>query len=71
MPAHFTVVRVAGDRELTDDEVLEILERQMTSLDGCEMEISVKATEDQVDKAMRVLMLGKVAEHETKRMRRR
>lgn len=60
MSARFTVVRIAGEQELTDQEVLSILERQMVSrgvVGGCTLQISVKATEAQVDKAMEVLML--------------
>jgi len=72
MPARFTVVCVAGDRELSDQEVLEILERQMIAkrgvVGGCQLEISVKATEAQVDKSMNVLM-QRVGEQEIARIR--
>jgi hypothetical protein len=71
MPAQITVIRVAGEKELSDDEVFQSLERQMRARDvvgGCLLEISVKATEQQVDKAMRVLM-ERVGEQETARIR--
>jgi hypothetical protein len=69
MSARFTVTRIAGDRELSDQEVLDILRRQMryNYTRGCEMEISVKATEAQVDKAMQVLM-ARVGKHEIQRI---
>lgn len=71
MAARFTVVRVAGDRALTDQEVFDLLELQMrrSRYGECEMSISVKATEDQVDKAMRVLMM-RVAQKEIRQIRR-
>ena len=71
MSARFTITRIAGDKELTDEEVFDILRRQMryNYMRGCEMEISVKATEAQVDKAMNVLMM-RVAKHETGRIKK-
>ena len=59
MSARFTVVRIAGEKELSDQEVFNILKAQMGMrgvIGGCRLEISVKATEQQVDKAMEVLM---------------
>lgn len=69
MPAHFTVVKVAGDRELSDQEVFDAIEKQMTSLAGGRLEISVKATEEQIDKAMNILMM-RVAGYEIWRINR-
>jgi len=71
MPARITVVRIAGNRELSDEEVFQILERQMSArgvVGNCRLEISVKATERQVDKAMSVLM-QEVGKQEIARIR--
>jgi anaerobic ribonucleoside-triphosphate reductase len=68
MPARITVVRIAGEKELSDQEVFEILNRQMR-MTSCSLEISVKATEEQVDKAMQVLMM-RLSKHEISHMRK-
>ena len=55
----FTVLRIAGDKDLTDNEVFLILKSQMRrNLNGGTLQISVKAKEEQVDKAMQALMGG-------------
>ncbi len=73
MPARFAVVRIAGDRQLSDQEVFDILDRQMTAgsgvIGGCRLEISVKASEEQIDKAMNVLM-QRHGKYESARIRR-
>lgn len=59
MSARFTVLKIAGDKELTDEEVFVILKAQMhRQLNGGTLQISYKAREEQIDKAMRTLMLG-------------
>jgi len=59
MSARFAVTKVAGDKELTDEEVFVILKAQMhRQLKGGTLFISVKATEQQIDKAMLTLMMG-------------
>ena len=68
MSARFAVTKIAGDKELTDEEVFETLKRQMRMTD-CTLEISVRATEEQIDKAMRVLMM-RVSKYEIRRMTR-
>ena len=72
MPARFTVLRVAGDEELSDQEVFDSLKFQMRHVGtgGGTLKISVKATEEQVDKAMRELMLRHVGRFETERIQR-
>lgn len=69
MPAQITVVRVAGEEPLTDEQVFQILERQMR-MRSCRLEISVKASEEQIDKAMLILM-KRLGEHEIKAMTRK
>jgi hypothetical protein len=72
MPARIAITRIAGDQELSDQEVFDILSRQMVVkrgvVGGCQLEISVKATEAQVDKAMSVLM-QRVGDQEIARIR--
>jgi hypothetical protein len=70
--ARFIVERIAGDRELNDQEVFDLLMFQMrrVGMKGGTLKISVKATEAQVDKAMRELMLTHVGRYETERIQR-
>ncbi len=77
MPNHFTparyeVERIAGDKELSDGEVLDLLKFQMrhVGMRGGTLKISVKATEEQVDKAMRQLMLSHVGRLEIEQIKK-
>lgn len=69
--SRITVVRVAGDRELSDQEVLDCLKAQVPVLNrDATLEISVKATEEQVDKAMRLIMQRIVGRREVEQIKK-
>lgn len=68
-PARISVIRVAGDKEMTDQQVLNTLQNQLLR-GNLELEISVKATEAQVDKAMQKLMSHVVGRREIEQIKK-
>ena len=59
MSARFTVLKVAGEKDLTDDEVFTILKAQMhRQLNGGTLIISYRATPAQVDKSIVTMITG-------------